>query len=290
MIMAEKSSANRSNVGHESFLRHRNFRYLRLAIIISAAAGVGYFLHDPLPRPNGGTVLGYTLGTISAVLIVWLTLLGVRKRAITPGRWSLKAWTSAHVYLGLSLLVLATLHTGLQFGWNIHTLAYAAMIVVIASGVMGIWLYRALPAKMGRNREEMTREQMVGELNALDRRLTKAAQPLPQELVHVVSQSIQRTRISRGVLSRLSTRQPNDATAKALGTLRQAHLHSDGTSRAAIADVISMLEQKQASLARARRHVRFKTMLELWLYVHVPVTFLLLAALTAHIVSVFFYW
>ena len=31
-------------------------------------------------------------------------------------------------------------------------------------------------------------------------------------------------------------------------------------------------------------------MLEIWLYVHVPLTFALIAALSAHIISVFFYW
>ena len=35
---------------------------------------------------------------------------------------------------------------------------------------------------------------------------------------------------------------------------------------------------------------RLKAMLEIWLYVHVPATFALIAALIAHIVSVFFYW
>ena len=35
---------------------------------------------------------------------------------------------------------------------------------------------------------------------------------------------------------------------------------------------------------------RYKNVLESWLYVHVPLAFMLLAALTAHIVSVFIYW
>jgi hypothetical protein len=30
--------------------------------------------------------------------------------------------------------------------------------------------------------------------------------------------------------------------------------------------------------------------MDIWLYFHVPLSFALLAALTAHIISVFFYW
>ena len=45
-----------------------------------------------------------------------------------------------------------------------------------------------------------------------------------------------------------------------------------------------------AQIAQIRRHMRLKAMLEVWLYVHVPATIALLGALTAHIVSVFYYW
>ena len=54
--------------------------------------------------------------------------------------------------------------------------------------------------------------------------------------------------------------------------------------------MVSLLERKAAALARIRRHLRLKALLEVWLYVHVPLTFALIAALAAHIVSVFFYW
>jgi hypothetical protein len=36
--------------------------------------------------------------------------------------------------------------------------------------------------------------------------------------------------------------------------------------------------------------VKLKTWTDLWLLFHVPLSFALLATLTAHIVSVFFYW
>src|SRR5688572_33458698 len=99
---------------HESFLRHKRFRWLKISSFICLAAIFGYALVDVQPRPNGGSWYGYVLGTIATLLILWLAMIGVRKRAITSGHWSLKAWTSAHVYLGLSLIVIATLHSGFQ--------------------------------------------------------------------------------------------------------------------------------------------------------------------------------
>ncbi|HZF95182.1 MAG TPA: hypothetical protein VEZ20_09965, partial [Allosphingosinicella sp.] len=157
------TGAGRTHLGsggtHEGFLRHRRFHWLKVAFLLSLAAGLVYAMTDVQPRHNGGSWLGYTLGTLGALLILWLTTLGIRKRAMTRGRWSLKSWTSAHVYLGLALVVIATLHTGFQFGWNVHTLAYALMMLVILSGVYGIFVYATLPDALSDNRAEMTRPQ-----------------------------------------------------------------------------------------------------------------------------------
>ena len=54
--------------------------------------------------------------------------------------------------------------------------------------------------------------------------------------------------------------------------------------------LISLLVRKEELLRRARRDVQFSALMQIWLFVHVPLSFGLLAALTAHIVSVFFYW
>mgnify|MGYP006200181365 CR=1 FL=1 len=54
--------------------------------------------------------------------------------------------------------------------------------------------------------------------------------------------------------------------------------------------VEALLQRRLAQLGRIRRHMRLKALIEVWLYVHVPATFALLAALAAHIVSVFYYW
>ncbi|MCF8706867.1 hypothetical protein [Rhizorhapis sp. SPR117] len=275
---------------HDSFLRHRNFRWLKIALAISFIAILGYALIDVEPRPNGGSWYGYTLGTIGALLILWLTLLGVRKRAMTPGRWSLKAWTSAHVYLGLSLIVVATLHTGFQFGWNVHTLAYALMMLVILSGIYGIFVYATLPAALSNNREEMTQVQMLDALRAIDRQLHDSAQPLAHEQAALVQESLDQDPFGGGIVRRLSGRYPTCASRAAHRDIRRTTGLAPDTGNDPLERVDALLERKEAMLARLRRHLQLKAMLEVWLYIHVPITFALIAALTAHIISVFFYW
>ena len=274
----------RRDSDHESFLAHKRLRWLKIALALSLMAILGYAFADVEPRPNGGTWYGYTLGTLGAGLIVWLALLGVRKRAMTPGRWSLKAWTSAHVYLGLSLIVVATLHTGFQFGWNVHTLAYALMIVVIASGVYGIAVYATLPQALSDNRREMTQRQIVESLAAIDRQLEAAAQPRERAEADLVIAALEPDTFAAGQATRLSGRYRSCRTEAALRAFAGSAADPDRER------TVALLRKRQAQLEQIRRHMRLKAMLEVWLYVHVPVTVALLAALAAHIISVFYYW
>ncbi|MFW5633865.1 MAG: hypothetical protein ACOCYR_03135 [Erythrobacter sp.] len=277
----------RRDADHESFLRHRNWRWLKVALLVSAAAILGYALIDQEPRPNGGTWYGYTLGTVGLVLIVWLSLLGVRKRYITTGNWSLKAWTSAHVWLGLSLVVIGTLHTGFQVGWNVHTLAYVLMLLVIATGIYGVHAYATLPRSLSSNRGEMTRAQMLESLTAIDRQLESAAQPLGRRESDLVIAALEQDVFHGGAWGRLTGSYPNCATAKAI---RQMPAEASGEAGAALERVHGLLARRSEQLARIRRHLRIRAALEIWLFIHVPATIALLAALLAHVVSVFYYW
>jgi hypothetical protein len=265
---------------HEGFLRHKRFRWAKVGVVLCVGAIAGYALIDAPPRHYGGTAFGYLLGTVSTLLILWLTMLGVRKRAMTRGRWSLKGWTSAHVWLGLSLVVLATLHSGFRFGLDVHTLAWLLMMLVILSGLYGIAVYAALPPALGDSRGEMTRPQMIDALAKLDAQLQAAAQPLSLGDAAAVRKALAEDPFAAGLVRRLSASDARSPTRRAIAALRPA-----GETA-----VVALLERKAAALAQVRRHLRIRALLEVWLYVHVPLTFALLAALAAHILSVFFYW
>lgn len=283
-----KKAERRRDSDHVSFLKHKRFRYLWLALLVCAVSIIGYALIDQEPRPNGGSWYGYTLGTVGVGLIIWLSLLGIRKRRISEGAWSLKAWTSAHVYLGLSLIVVGTLHTGFQFGWNVHTLAYALMMIVIITGIYGVMVYATLPAKLSTGRGEMTRQQMIEALTAIDRQLESAAQPLGRERADLVIAALEQDVFHGGAWGRLSGSYPSCATNYALKRMDAAP-GSEATAEE-IERVHALLTRRAEQLAQIRRVLRIRALIEVWLFIHIPATIALLAALLAHVVSVFYYW
>ena len=96
--------------------------------------------------------------------------------------------------------------------------------------------------------------------------------------------------IGGGFFQQLSGRQKNCPTASALliiqnfgATLKDEHAKINR-------ELYFQMLSKQALIIRVREDVMFRARLEVWLYFHVPLSIALLAALIAHIVSVFFYW
>jgi hypothetical protein len=50
------------------------------------------------------------------------------------------------------------------------------------------------------------------------------------------------------------------------------------------------MTRKSMLIDRIRRDLRFRALMRVWLVLHVPLSFALLAAVIAHIISVFYYW
>jgi hypothetical protein len=292
---------------HQSMLDFAGRRYLKIALALCGLSLLAYLWHDPISPPNGGTWLGYTLGGIGAALILWLTALGIRKRAYGSNLGTLQGWVSAHVYLGLSLILIATLHAGFQVGWNVHTLAYVLMLIVIASGIVGVVVYLRFPEQLSANRSGLTATQMLQELADLDQRAERLVTNLPIEIGNAIRSAREHTRIGGNTLAILTGRDRSEvALAGSDGVIRlqanasqnllldwlgtQLSRSTDGEISRRITDLINIVAARRVALRRLQRDARIRGWLDIWLYFHVPVTFALLGALIAHVVSVFLYW
>lgn len=294
---------------HQSFVNYRNYRYAAVGTIAACATLAAYIVDKPRVPPNGGTLLGYTLGTIAALLIVFLSLFGIRKRAFHSRVGTAIGWLSAHVYLGLAALLIATLHTGLHFGINIHTLAYVLMCLVTLSGVWGMYTYMRYPGVMSKQRGTLRRKEILQQISDLDQRSLELAATTPQ-IETLLTESIRRTDLGGNTLwsqlrggdhssllvgggsamhpARLIPNPGNRVLIEQLAQLRLAT--PDGAARAKLQNLLELAGLKSVLLQRLRSETQLAALLRIWLYLHVPLCCGLLAALVAHIITVFLYW
>lgn len=275
---------------HSTFLEYGRYVHLKLAAALAAASLLAYLLVQPATGHYGGTWLGYTLGTIGALIIGLLLWLGVRKRQYVDGPGSLMGWLSAHVYLGVALVVVATLHAGFELGWNLHGLAYVLMLAVVASGIYGVIAYVRLPRRMTANLGEDTLDTLMLKIADLDRDARRVALALPNDINALVLEASQATRVGGSLRQQLRTRHPDCPTTRALVQLMALGVRLQDDQAQAHRSLCELMLRKQALLQRARRDVAYRARMQLWLYLHVPLSIGLLAALAAHILSVFFYW
>lgn len=275
----------------ESFLSYARWRHAKASAALLAAAVAAFWLYDPVGPRSGGTWVGYGLGAAAAGLMVWLTWFGVRKRSYASSQPSLRGWLSAHVYLGAALLLLVPLHSAFQFGWNVHTLAYALICAVAVSGGIGTAMYVRLPGAMTANRGGEPIESLYGKIAEADREIAELAGGLPDAYAAAARTSLEETRIGGGLWLQLSGDDPSCGTRRAAEALDR--LQSEGIDAGlvdAAARLSRLLAHKASLLRRARLDARHQVLMGAWLLVHVPLSIGALAAVAAHVFSVFYYW
>jgi hypothetical protein len=203
-------------------------------------------------------------------------------------------WMSAHVYLGMGLLFIGTLHTGFQLDWNVHTLAYVLMVVVIVSGFYGLYVYMRYPRLITLNRRDRTREQMFAQLDKLDQALLHGAADLNEVAHKIMLSVVNETTLGGSIRQQLaetnhtkmaqhSIQKINDLQMKLMSVCQDKNIKK-------ISELLKIVSRRHAVLEQLSIDIHYSAVLEYWLYFHIPISFALFAALFAHIVTVFFYW
>jgi len=164
------------------------------------------------------------------------------------------------------------------------------MLLVIASGLFGVYAYLRYPPLMTNNIGGDTLDLLLIKIADIDRHARQLALTLPDSVNKLVLASAQGTAIGGSSWRQLRGTDPRCPTTTAIAGVRSIGRTLSGDQTKANQQLYALLLQKQELVARARRDVKFKARLDIWLYFHVPLSIALLVALSAHIVSVFFYW
>lgn len=295
---------------HVGILRYANNRYLWWSLALVVVSAILYSTQGGFQPANGGTWQGYVLGTVGALLIVWLLLLGIRKRSYSSSLGSVAGWTSAHVYLGTALLIIATLHSAGQLGWNVHSLAYLMMCFVIFSGFYGIYTYINYPHSMTANRSGSSRAALFAELFTLDNRARELGAKSPDDINVAVRSAVERTAIGGGVYAQLVGKDQSRFIRPSSGADSDGGKPVSNRDQQPVIDFIAgrlpktnkiaetellqeLLEifcRRQAVLRRVSHDIRLRGRIRIWLLIHIPISVALLIALVIHIITTFIYW
>ena len=273
----------------QNFLSYGGKRWLWFGLISSLLLCTSYLMYRRQMLPHGGTPMGLAYGVAGTIVIFILMALGVRKRWYSSGLGTLQGWTSAHVYLGLLTLLLIPMHAGFKFRFDVHTLAFALLFLVVISGIVGIVLYRTVPPRLTKFEQTIQADKVDAELNRLLAEMRMLSRDKSDSFVRVYQEEASRLmkHTHRGWRVLWSPRaDPLAARGQELSrTVKQipAPEHEDFQK---LSRLIMQSVQLEGTLTE---QMRLRNAMQAWLYLHVPLSLAMMIAIVIHLVAVFYY-
>ena len=247
--------------------------------------------------------MGLAYGIAGFSMMVFVTLLSLRKKFPIWRIGRTQSWMRGHLWLGTLSFPIILLHAGLLFGNGLTSVLMWMFLLVFVSGLFGAYLQHTLPARMMRGVPMETiyeqiwrvREQLFDEadnlvadacgrlevvvpvamsgaaaLASVMRVDADETAPLREFYVQEMRPFVQHPRRTHPLADEAA------AASKfaALRTLVPSLLHP------AIADLESLCEEERQLMRQERMH----GLLHGWLLVHVPLSFALMALSVVHIV------
>lgn len=287
--MLQSEADTKEHLNRATVIAAHDFLFLKIALAMAAAATIAFVWHMPPGGPSGDTWLGYILGTLSAGLVIWLAVFGIRKRRYAGGRVDLRTWLSGHIYAGILVVWLATLHSGFRITLSLHGLAWLLLLLTVASGVFGLQAYIRYPRMIAANRGDTAFGTLLAQISELDTEILAAAMPMGDEINRDVHAMIENTVVGGTLRQRLTGNISGCPTTAARRRIESAIQAPGAGPTVGLRRLLGLVTRKEVLLSRARRELQLLAWLQIWLFVHVPLTCGLLAAIATHVVAVFFF-
>jgi hypothetical protein len=262
----------------------------RIFVVLLLGTTATYVWYANREFPHGGSKFGLSYGIAGYALILLLAFFGIRKRWYRSTFGTLEQWMQSHIYLGVLAIVVLLFHTGGRFNDKIAVSTFVLVAIVVASGIFGAILYVTVPRMLTEVESNLTVDEISDQLNQLGRNMARIASGRSGPFQRIYDE-LMRESAPRGLagwrllLSRIrSRRSEQDAGdwARLLGLVPKEEQEE-------LRQMLVVSRQRKELLLRLVYQQRYKNVLEVWLYVHVPFTIALLVFAVVHVVAVFYY-
>jgi len=275
----------------ETLLTYADKRYLRVGVTGAVLLLLSYVYYARTMSPSGGTTWGLVYGWIGLIAILVLMFLGVRKRWYFSRLGTLQGWLSAHVYLGLLTLLIIPLHAGFRFGWDVHTLAYVLLVVVVLSGLAGLFAYLTVPAKLTLHESGMLPDKIEAAINHILDEMKQLASDTPGVFQDLYEEEVRRCRELKRQGWRILFTRVDSGTDLAQWTrdLQSQLADVPVSEQERFSKFAALILQKTQLEGYLASQMRLKNGLQYWLCVHVPASIAMAAAVGVHLLVVLYY-
>ena len=242
-------------------------------------------------RSIGGTPFGLVLGTISLGIFVFAALLGVRKKLPFLPVGNVQRWLRGHIWLTLLTIPLILLHSGFRLGSPMTTTLMVLYAVVMVSGIYGLILQHKLPTMM---KVSLPAEIVFEQIPNVRAQLCAAAENLKRSLKQqatsesaVVAVDVSQEEVLAGFIEQrlIPYLRARRGEKYRLGQAREADeifrylkLRVDEMYRPRVDDMRRWCDERRLTDTQ----LRMQHWLHGWLFVHVPLSFLLLLMTVWH--------
>lgn len=257
-------------------------------VLLLFAVTAIYFWDSRREFPHGGSRVGIAYGIAGTFLILLLAFFGIRKRSYRSRFGTLEQWLQSHIYLGLLVLVVVLYHSAGRFHDRVATLTLLLLAIVVASGIVGAVLYATVPRLLTEIESDLTVPEISDQLNELGKQMARIASGKTEAFQRTCRSLIAAS--SPGWLAgwRLMFAGPGALSAGRsdwTALLRLVPKSEEDELR----QLLIVSRQRRELLGRLMAQQRYKNILDVWLYIHVPFTIALLLFVAVHIVAVFYY-
>ena len=239
--------------------------------------------------PHGGSLVGLSFGTAGYLLILLLAYYGIRKRAYRSTFGTLEQWLQSHIYLGLLVLVLLSLHTGGRFNDMVAVWTFVLCVIVVFSGIAGAILFVTVPRLLTEVESNLTVDEISQQLNQLGRNMARVASGRSAPFIRIYEGLVGES--TPGWLAgwRLLFARLRKKTSQTVSDWSKLLALVGKEEQDQLRQMLVLSRQRKELLMRLMYQQRYKNILEFWVYIHVPVTIALIAMGTVHVVAVFYY-
>lgn len=220
--------------------------------------------------------------------VILLTFYSLRKALPFLPLIASSIWLQVHLYVGLCAALVFLLHAHLSWPKGIFdTVLWACFVLVTLSGLVGVGLSRGLPPRLGRRGERMILEQIAGYRTQLARRaeslvMDSATESVSTTLVEFYLRQVEPFLCRpRNILHHLV--ESNRPLYRLQLELEHVKTYLDRKGQRRLDELADIVAAKDA----LDYQFSLQLILKAWLFVHVPLTYTLLALIAVHLVLVY---